>query len=793
MKIKYITLFLILFSNSINLFSQLKPDQLKAEWIYIVGENVTFPNFDQIDTMKIAVYGRNTGVFTNLQILTNTKQMQGLPVYTTEISRISQLDEYNIVYIDESKNDYVNAVYNKIAGKGILLVTYQSDDQDHFMINLLLKGAAEQFQIQSSNLYEANITANDKLLSLGGTKVDLQGLIDKKVQQLELKEQELIEKEQLLLTKELELQTLQEEIELQQQQNQQQTLLIGQQTEQLEIEKNNATKLLEQVVIQEQVLKKNQFILTNLNAEIIEKQDLIKRQNDSLSLKKIEIEQKQIELTNQQIEIDTQQARINRQKTVLNIKNTQIKTQKGIIAVTVVFVIIFLLLSIVIWKSYQQNKKINRQLSKKNFEVEKQRNELEKQASQLEEFNKELAKLSLVASKTDNSVIIMGKDGTFEWVNSGFTRIYGYTLQLLKNERGDNLSEISDFKNHNRQDFISQCNTTKKTVIYQNQNKTRTGNKIWVQTALTPVLDDDENVIKLIAIESDITKLKQQETEITQKNEELHMQKSELQAQKDMLEEVNDQIKDSINYALTIQKAILPLAADVNKAFATFLIYMPRDIVSGDFYWFTNPKENRYFMAAIDCTGHGVPGAFMSLISSRMLDEIVNVQHVCNPKDILKKLNKMIVIALSQETTNNRDGMDMTLVRIINKKETKTVSFAGAKRPLIYYDRKQGEILQIKGSRRSIGGVYGSFDNFEYTQHDIELQKNDILYLSSDGMIDQNNNERKRYGTPRLLEVLNNAKDLPLSEQKTKILEDYKAHTKEEHQRDDIILWGIKL
>lgn len=773
-------------------FSQIKPAQLKANWIFIIGENVIFPNNDQIDTIRIAVYGRNTEVYPFVKQLATTKNIQNHFVYTEEIQRISQLTDFNIVYVDETKNDYVDAVYDKVKGTGTLIVTYQSDDQDHFMINLLLQGVAEQFQIQSSNLYEANITANDKLLSLGGTKVDLQGLFDKKVAELDLKEQELLQKELLLQNKEQELQALQEEIELQTQQNLQQEQLIQQQTQQLEDEKNNATKLLEQVAIQEQVLKKNQFVLTNLNAEILEKQGLIQLQNDSLALKKSEIEKKQLELETKQIEIDSQQTRIDEQKAVLNVKNTQIKTQKGIITVTVIFVVIFLFLSIIIWRSFKQNQKINKELKNKNFEIEKQKDELQNQAIQLEEFNHELAKLSLVASKTDNSVVIMDNNGVFEWVNSGFTRIYGFTLQLLRNEKGDNLIDISNDKEH-KQKLLADCQNTKKTVIYQSQNTTRSGENIWVQTALTPVIDENEKVVKLIAIESDITKLKQQETEITQKNEELHMQKAELQAQKDMLEEVNEQIRDSINYALTIQKAILPLASEINKHFSNFLIYMPRDIVSGDFYWFSNPKENKYFMAAIDCTGHGVPGAFMSLISSRMLDEIVNVQNIYEPKDILSNLNRMIIISLSQETTNNKDGMDMSLVRIDRKDNSSKVTFSGAKRPLIYYKRSNNQIEQIKGNRRSIGGIQAMVSKFNYEQTKIEFNKNDIIYLSTDGMIDQNNFERKRYGTPRFIRILEKVKELPLTQQKIKILEDFNAYKKDEHQRDDITVWSIKL
>ena len=780
---KIITKVILFFTISIvgitNLYSQIDPAQKKAEWIFIVGNEIVFP-YELPDTARIAVYGKNSPVYDALVEMRSTKNLQGKPYIVNNITRISQLENYNIVYLDESKNDFVEAVYNKIKGSGTLLITYKNNDEKHIMINLLLEGKVNQFQLQSSNLFEENLKATDKLLSMGGTKLDLKGLFDKKEKQLEEKEAELLEKEKLLAEQQKIQDSLKLENERQRKENEEKSKLIEEKTQALIQEQQNAQKLLEQVAQQEQVLKKNQFILGNLNQEIQNKQELIKQQNEELDSKKKEIQEKQQELAEQQ-------KRIDEQKQVLKTQSSQIQTQKGIITITVIFVLIFLILSLIIWRSLRQNKKITKQLKEKNAEIEQQKDELKKQAVQLEEFNRELSKLSLVASKTDNSVIIMDKDGNFEWVNSGFTRIYGYTLQLLINERGKSLTEL----NPERENVLKECVSTKKTVIYQAKNKTRTGKEIWVQTALTPVLDDEGNIVKLIAIESDITKLKEQEHEIKQKNEELQMQKAELQAQKDLLEEVNHQIRDSINYAQTIQSAILPLEKDISAHFEHFLVYLPRDIVSGDFYWFSNPQENLFFMATVDCTGHGVPGAFMSLISSRMLDEIIAIRKIYEPKEILHTLNNLIIKSLSQETTNNRDGMDLALVRIIKDKEKFDICFAGAKRPLVYYEKGKN-IEVIKGSRRSVGGIM-AFTSFEYEQKKVILEKDDMIYLSTDGLIDQNNKERRRFGTPRFLKLLNEIKDLPLQEQKIEILTKLEEFKQDEHQRDDITVWGIKL
>ncbi len=781
MRLKFLIFFLSLFFALSPLYSQIDAAHKKASWIFIIGNEIIFP-YELPDTVKIAVYGKNSPVYKALQDMHDERNIQGRPYIVDNITRISLLEGYNIVYLDESKNDFVESVFNKLKGTGTLLITYKNPNEKFLMINLLLEGLTKQFQIQSSNLFDENLKATDKLLSMGGTKIDLQGLYEKKEKQLSEKERELIEKEKLLAEQQKIQDSLKAENERQRLENEEKSKLIEEKTQALIEEQQNAQKLLEQVAQQEQVLKKNQFILGDLNQQIQEKQELIKQQNDELEKKKQEIIKKQQELADQQ-------KRIDEQKAVLKTQSSQIQTQQGIITITVIFVLIFFVLSIIIWRSLRQNKKITRQLQEKNNEIEQQKDALKKQAVQLEEFNKELSKLSLVASKTDNSVIIMDKDGNFEWVNSGFTRIYGYTLQLLINERGKNLTEL----NQERISLIKECVEKKKTVIYQAKNKTRTGKEIWVQTALTPVLDENDEVIKLIAIESDITKLKEQEYEIKQKNEELQMQKAELQAQKDLLEEVNHQIRDSINYAQTIQSAILPLEKDISQYFEHFMIYLPRDIVSGDFYWFSHPQENVFYCATVDCTGHGVPGAFMSLISSRMLDEIVSIRKIYDTGEILNTLNQMIVRALSQETTNNRDGMDLAMVKITNKGDTFEIDFAGAKRPLIYYSKQENKLQVIKGDRRSIGGVLALSYDFHFNSHKISLKKGDLLYLSTDGLIDQNNQQRKRFGTPRFMQLIEQITQLTLSEQKIKILMALNEYKGEEEQRDDITVWGLKL
>ncbi len=140
-------------------------------------------------------------------------------------------------------------------------------------------------------------------------------------------------------------------------------------------------------------------------------------------------------------------------------------------------------------------------------------------------------------------------------------------------------------------------------------------------------------------------------------------QKDELFAKNEIISQKNDAIRQSIEYAKTIQRSILPDLSIINNYFENFLIYEPKDIVSGDFYWYCQ-SNNFHFYAVVDCTGHGVPGAFMSILASRMLDEIVLLKQITSPAKILYELNNIVVKTLKQENKENNDGLDLIICRI---------------------------------------------------------------------------------------------------------------------------------
>jgi len=779
-KIKILAFFLVIFSNS---YAQISDAELRAYWVYIIADNITWAKNDT-DKFRIGVLGTEPLELLPIQNLAPTKIINGKSVEVSHFSKLKNLTETEILFVEEKENDYIDAVYAKLKGTGTLLITYKCEKSEFIMINLLLAGVKNQFEINSSNLYTESIVVQDKLMALGGSKVDLKGLFDKKVIELYDKELQLAEKETLLNQKQVELENKVKENLKQKEENDSQKLLNSEQTKTLEqketelnIEKAKAAELLRAISTQEIILRKSQSELVVKQDELVNKETVIQGKNEIL-------EQQSSELDKKAVEIQERENKINQQ-------SSQIENQKLVIYGVISFVLLLLVGGFIIWRSARINKRINAELKTRNIEINKQKEEIESQSFQLEQANKELEKLSIVASKTENAIMIMDENGNFEWVNVGFTRLYGYTLQLLINERDENIINVSE--NPDIKDIIKRCSVDKETVIYESINTSRNGEKFWVQTTLTPILDNNNNVNKIIAIDADIDKLKLQEKEIRQQSEELRQQKDELMEQKDQIELKNKLINSSIKYAQNIQKSIFPLERIINKFYNTFVIFRPKDVVSGDFYWYLHNDNNEFFFAAVDCTGHGVPGAFMSLIGSRMLSSIVSEKQITDTKNILGQIDRDIIRALKQDETDNNDGMDICLTKVVkNAKGNYNVTFSGAKRPLFFYKKAENKMDMLKGDRKSIGGVRLKRRKVEFTNQEIELTKDDIMYLSTDGMMDQNSEDRKRYGTTRFVEFLETIKENLFDQQKQLIEKSLDSYKKQQEQRDDITIFGVQ-
>ncbi len=276
------------------------------------------------------------------------------------------------------------------------------------------------------------------------------------------------------------------------------------------------------------------------------------------------------------------------------------------------------------------------------------------------------------------------------------------------------------------------------------------------------------------------------------KNKQIRSNRDQLYQQSKQLEETNKNITNSIRYAKRIQQAIIPAPEVITQKFReAFIFFKPKDIVSGDFYWFHEVGSKKILIAA-DCTGHGVPGALMTMIGNSLLNEIIASQGIQSPSEILLELDRKIVEMLQKRTGDGKpihDGMDMAVLAV--DENTREVQFAAAHNPL-YYIRK-GEMHRVKGSRFPVGSSqYKSDKVFEL--HCITAEEGDIFYIFTDGFQDQYGEKAKRkYMSKRFRQFMTEISQQPMAHQRIALSQEFADWKGNSPQTDDILIIGVKM
>lgn len=264
---------------------------------------------------------------------------------------------------------------------------------------------------------------------------------------------------------------------------------------------------------------------------------------------------------------------------------------------------------------------------------------------------------------------------------------------------------------------------------------------------------------------------------------------AEVVAQKNIIEEKNKSITDSIRYAKRIQDSILPREAFVGENMPdSFFLSMPKDIVSGDFYW-VNHKHGKLFFSAIDCTGHGVPGAFVSIVAHANLQRAVLLFGLDTPAEILDKLNEEVQnsFAYAGGEEHIKDGMDIALCAF--DRENNKLEFAGANNPM--YLIREGNLTEIKGDKQPVG--HHIFSQ-KFSNHVFDVKPGDIIYLFSDGYADQFGGEKnKKFTYKRFKELLLSISGMPMMAQKEVLERTIREWKGSEEQVDDILLIGMRV
>lgn len=470
-----------------------------------------------------------------------------------------------------------------------------------------------------------------------------------------------------------------------------------------------------------------------------------------------------------------------------------------------------------------ERKQLEMQLQKNLAYVQQSEKALRQNAEKLQQANEKLEESEQKFRQlieTNPVGIFIHNDKHIIYANPECEKIFGYKEEELLQMKLEDLVHQEYQQGLVIQQHASKSAQNEQTSRYEAKFNTKDGEERWIDLFYTNIEYGEQNELVFLVSVFDITDkkvasqklenarniiedknqaLNQQKDQIERRNRELEIVVKQVNYQKSIIEKKNEDITASITYAKRIQEAMLPRPQEISAAFPNhFILFKPRDIVSGDFYWFCQ-KKYQAIIASVDCTGHGIPGAFMSLIGNDLLNEIVNIRNITEPNKILDELKRGINQVLRQEETRNQDGMDIAICTVDMFPEgyedilgTPKLRFAGANTPLIYM--QDGELHQIKGDKIIIGGFNPMERKTEFTVHTVDITKPTTFYIYSDGYQDQFGGEQKRKFMPRRLRnLIASIYDKPMHEQKQILDQTIEQWMAGQKQVDDMQVIGVRL
>jgi len=392
---------------------------------------------------------------------------------------------------------------------------------------------------------------------------------------------------------------------------------------------------------------------------------------------------------------------------------------------------------------------------------------IENQKILLSQNNQELKKYFTVIEQSHISIVITNTQGFIQYVNPYFSKITGY-----KNEEVIGITtKILSSDKTSREVYTNLWETIQKGKVWEGEliNKKKDETEFIEKAIISPIFDQESNIISYVAMKEDITEIK-----LTQQK---------IEEQQTHLKIAYKEITDSINYAKTIQNALLTNKELIDGYLSNyFLIFKPREIVGGDFYY-VNKIENNLFLAVADCTGHGVAGGFMTILGITYLHEIFKLNQTKKPNEILNILRNQIKSTFKFFTKN---GLDIVLCMIDTN--TNILQYSGANNPL--YIVRNKELLEYKPTKNPIG-FYPKEIDFENIE--IQLMDNDLLYLVTDGFQDQFGGiTNRKYTKKRLRNTILQISELPINEQKIAFENELLDWQQNQRQIDDITILGVR-
>ncbi len=373
--------------------------------------------------------------------------------------------------------------------------------------------------------------------------------------------------------------------------------------------------------------------------------------------------------------------------------------------------------------------------------------------------------LSLLGN-TQNAISIVDSSGLMLWTSPGFEKLYGYTRNEFILAYGDNAFQSA--KMEDRCSAFQKCMAMKQPLSMVLKARTGFNTDIWVKTTITPIITNGK-ISHYVVEDVDVSTLKNETKAMGM---------------------INSQLTASLRNASEIQRLLMPSCDYISHDIKNFLIFKPKEYVSGDFFWYHNVDGVGY-LAVGDCTGHGPSASLLCVLSTKTLDEIALIRKELDPKRMLEILDESIIKALRKRDAANCDGLDITICKIERRDSGALITVAGAQSFFIYHSN--GETNLMKGAKRSIGGIIDFQMRHTFENREVMLESGDRFFLTSDGAIDQNNAKRRSMGSRRFCDIIHNSCHLPLAGQH-QYVEDHIAEWAEgEPQRDDICIVGVEI
>ena len=551
----------------------------KAQLIYKIIEQLQWPNDNEMNYILIGTVNSSPELLKQLKKKKPSYIGTGIKVEIHNFNSVDEIQAINvkgvnvfphIIYLEKNTETEIKQVLSKINNKTTLLITDNWGNNKDIMVDLFIDKNVKRvgFAFSFKNIENQGISVPDRFIGLGGKNLNAQTLLDKTEKELKAKENQLQAKEDEIQAKEDEIREKQVEIIDKKKQiiKKNNELLIKE--KEVQIIESNLTKKESEIEVKEKKLKNLQVRANQHQQQLDEKVAVINNKEKEINEQKHNIDiyknkilnqvkefedqakllEEQTQLVEEQKEIvEKYTEEIDSKKAELRKLNFTIQMQRYAIGVFILLLIVIVILLFFIFKNLKQKKRQNTLLEEKNTEIQSQ-------SEELEDINVELEKLSIVASETSNAVAILDFKGEFEWINSGYTKLYGYTLQLLKSELGNSI--VSSSSHTEIETIFNKCLIKKQPISYETKAIHRTGKNLWVQTSLSPILNDADEVQKFVIIDSDITKIKEAEVKIQEQN-------VELQATLTNLKDTQNQLVQSEKMA-SLGKLIANIAHELN-------------------------------------------------------------------------------------------------------------------------------------------------------------------------------------------------------------------------------------